>query len=672
MESENQNLANKICAKKEEVCQKKSAERNKKAELSVPTIGNDDNVDTSNGEEHFPSQNENKTQVAVPKTKRKKKRTIYVNDFDTKYYTYGGYYGYDNEDGDEFIQLGKEICIDSVVYSLESNEVVYNLSFEYRGEMVKVEFDRGKIFDPREIIKLTAYGADIPNKNVNAVIDTLRKAEQRAPSIHIHNSLGWHESKDFPDGIAFKSSILIGGNVKSHYVGDTNVNCKGSFKEWRKLIKDEVIGHIELETLLVSALSSVIIGLTSEQTTKENPIISFSACSGSGKTTVACLMASVGGKPFHGCEKNSEDKSQTSLLQSWSSTSNAILAAQAGNNGYPIIIDELSKIGSKADLSDTVYSLSEGTQKKRMNSNTEISVLPSFHTTIISLGECSLLSKCKNQNLGLKVRVLELSGNLTTDAEHSRRIKQGFTENYGFAIPVLAKFIIENYNRQAVVDLFNRNVGYIKGFVPDFQEKDRIIEKFLCPLLTTAQIAGEAFNVKFSFKKMLMYLIKCISATFIESNPFQKAYDDVLEYCVANKHHFYDDNDSIRKNIERWGTYYQVDYSIANGDQVVGEYAVFQKSFESIIEYLGYENPKTIFRKWKDSDYISTDSDRLTRKRKMTDTGKSMTVYVLRVFKAPEEEIHTSIPDEYFTERKTILSPVGDQFPVNSAEEVLS
>ena len=331
--------------------------------------------------------NGNISQPSKTNMEKKKPKNHGCNEFSSSASVANGYYGRYNAKG-EFIQLGKEISIESVIYCLESEELFYELSFEFAGKHVKRIMERGKVFDPKEIIKLNKYGADCPTKNISVIIDTLRKKEDSAEKRAIHKGLGWLAKGK----MCFRADKLYGRKLKSQYDGSVDVTSKGTFEEWRNMVTSEVLGHVELETLLVATLSSVVVGLISDETTKENPIINYSARSGSGKTTVACLMASAGGKPFHGCEENKNGEKKTSLLQSWSTTSNAIIADQSGNTGYPIIIDELSKIG-KTDLSQLVYSFSEGTQKKRMTSSTDVDILPSFRTTIISLGECQLLSK---------------------------------------------------------------------------------------------------------------------------------------------------------------------------------------------------------------------------------------------------------------------------------------
>lgn len=75
---------------------------------------------------------------------------------------------------------------------------------------------------------------------------------------------------------------------------------------------------------------------------------------------------------------------------------------------------------------------------KIMNKEGQIKDSGKWLTTILSTGEASLLSKA-NQNIGLKVRLTELSNvNWTKNADHANRIKAGVLENYGHAAPRIA------------------------------------------------------------------------------------------------------------------------------------------------------------------------------------------------------------------------------------------
>lgn len=602
---------------------------------------------------------------------------------------YGTYYKSKEDEEYKFTPLGKAIYLRKAIKNIANDSIKYELEFEAINGMVKKIIPREYVFNPRTIQDLSRYGADVPPKHVNTVIDSIRTQEEldftKAGKISlVHDDLGWqkfYNSKKCKVDFFFKASSSIGEpfSQKSKYTGDMAVSCNGNTFAWKKMVETHVLGRPALETILIASLSSVVVGLIAEVTTGECPILHFADSSSSGKTTAAMLAASVAGKPFNGGYYNARTgKIQNSLLQSWGGTTNAILGMQKGNMGFPIILDELSKIDSKIDLTQLVYNFSEGTDKARMTQNLDVSRSAPFRTSIISVGEVSLLDKCKAKNDGLRMRVFEISGKLTDDAQHSREIKRLCRENYGYAINNLSKYIIDHGGREFVLNTYKEIILQISAKVPDCQNKERFVEKFYAVYLTTAYIARKALRIDFSLKRILNFLNENLCRRIESGDNAEGAYQKLIEHFNANAGHIYQKGVDSDKRLECWGAYNVKKYATDNGQEVIGEYSIRKNLFEKFLRQMGYENIQTVLKGFKELGCLNYEGGRNTRRR-CVGTETSELCYVLRVFKVDvsEDDLHEEnkpgVPIKTFYHGQTRITEAVStrKAPVNNGSKSL-
>ena len=83
-----------------------------------------------------------------------------------------------------------------------------------------------------------------------------------------------------------------------------------------------------------------------------------------------------------------------------------MVATQAGNRGVVTVLNELGKSLTK-NMTRLIFDLSEGSDKKRLNTDLKARISKGYSTTFISTGESSLLEKCDTKLEGLAVRVME-------------------------------------------------------------------------------------------------------------------------------------------------------------------------------------------------------------------------------------------------------------------------
>ena len=335
-------------------------------------------------------------------------------------------------------------------------------------------------------------GADITARTFDCFVDSIRLQEDKTTSItNIFQKLGWikipyHGQLEY----SYRCSKLV-GNICGEYDGNLELKPKGKLEDWLSMVKTEILGRPQLETILLAALSAPIVGIHGMNTTTDNPIYHINFSSGKGKSTVCYLAASVSGEPFDGARNEYNHygimREKSSVYGSWGATAKATVTAHAGNRGVVAILNELGKfVGT--DMTTIVFNLSEGSDIKRLNTQLQTIVTEGFNTVFISCGEMSLIDRCKSKLEGIRNRIMEIAVPMTESAEHSRRIKEGCCKNNGFAAPMIAKYIIDNGGYEMIQDLYNETLRELTSTAPE-GISGRFIEKFPTFLAVTAKLA---------------------------------------------------------------------------------------------------------------------------------------------------------------------------------------
>ena len=568
----------------------------------------------------------------------------------------------------KFIPLGNAVEIDHIVDDIETKDARLLLSFNYIGERRCITINRSDINDPNKCLSILAgKGADVTRKHFDCFIDTLRIQEDNYVQNNIciekvFNHLGWipmpvldDEGNQVGTKFCYRANRLIGG-PKAHYTGPYSVTPMGSFDTWKDMVNKEIVGHTPLEIVLLAGLAAVVNGLIGPKTTGECAIVHVCGCSSSGKSTALFACASVSGEPYDGerrsYDPNGELTVKRSLYRNWSATEVATIRQCVGNKGAPIILNELGKFRGK-DLTSLLYDLSDGAEKSRANSELKISSGENYSTVIVSSGELSILDLCKTQAEGLYNRVLEITDPLTTDANHSRRIKDMCRNHNGHAAPALAKHIIKNGGLDYVLPVYHRYCSSLPAQFPQHQSTPRFIEKFPALFLTTAEIATKALGIQFDLPGILEFFKKHEADHGADRNIARNSYDVILDSCRTNITSFYRSNEEA----PRGKIYGRISYPgklLPDGRYVAEEYELRKDFLEATLKSKGFPNISTCAKEWKAMGVLNHESGRLTRARKIIPfTHTTEDVYVFRVFCDPPAP------------KKKLTSKVAKQPPVH-------
>ena len=550
-----------------------------------------------------------------------------------------GSYGYDIYDVDgnykRFDRKGKAIMLDKVCRSIENGDAMWRVSFEYLGQTRHFEFPRCNIADKKFAAKLQGKGADITLKTFHCFVDSMRWQESLVTTeTATYARLGWIK---LPENgkmeYKFRCSKLVGGN-SAEYTGNLALKPKGTLDGWCEMVRAEVLGHPQLETILLAALSAPIVGLHGINTTTENPIYHINFRSGRGKSTACALAASTAGEVFEGKRTEYDEygvlKEKSSILGSWGATPKATISAHAGNRGVPVVLNELGKfVGT--DMTTVVFNLSEGSDIKRLNIQLETLATEGFNTVFISCGEMSLIERCKSKLEGIKNRVLEIAMPMTEDAEHARRIKDGYINSSGFAVPMMAKYIVQNGGFEMIQEMYTEILRDLTASAPE-GVSDRFIEKFPTFLVMAARIAKQAMGLDFDEKSVVGFCYDCALQGKVEEGDVCKSFEEVVEFLEVNRDNFYDISRHDFEPKTVWGRIRHPNNK-ENGRELLKEFCIYPDVLKKILKDLGYPNPVTELKEWRDKGALDCDANHLTNKAKILAMDEAKRVYVLQVWK---------------------------------------
>lgn len=567
------------------------------------------------------------------------------------------------KNGYKFRPLGKLPVLEEVLESVEDDTLYLKLSTSVHGRRKVAYIKHGDLLDPQMCRELADLGFDVTRRLTEHFVDVIRLQEEymeahgSAPTA-AYASLGWIKipCEDPNTGqidfeLCYRSSKLVGSTCPARYIGSYDIEPMGDYDAWRQLMETEIIPYPALQLVLVAALSAVIVGLLSMKIPIENPLVHLNLPSGRGKSTAGYIAASTAGKPFDGTmtavDEDGKVIEKQSLYQSWGATDNAMVATQAGNRGVVTVLNELGKSLTK-NMTRLIFDLSEGSDKKRLNTDLKARISKGYSTAFISTGESSLLEKCDTKLEGLAVRVMEITSSLTKDAEHANRIKDGCFANCGFAAPKLAQYIIRNGGVDYVLPIYKQRVTELRARFSHGPSMERFVEKFAALFVTTAEIASQALKLPFDIEGLLTFLEEYDREHGAERNTSAASYNLIIQICRSQKHKFYVRHDKSLPRVrisdeiassptqECWGRITNMAKEHSDGRLIVQEFEIRKKNLEDLLISNGYKNKSTCVAAWRSLGVLDAeDATHPCRSRKIDPIaakGSSEDVYILRAF----------------------------------------
>ena len=561
----------------------------------------------------------------------KKSRSVY-DSFGYEQINGNWYYGKTEYDASsksyEFVKYGRYIAIERVSIDMDGGSPILTIVYEtLDGETKSICVEKSLLSKKRELQSiLLQCDADAHDGGMKALLHCLHTSEESATRGKCYHRTGWLPGEK----LAFKGRTLIDGTPSGasvEYAGSYDLAMKGTFAAWKDMVEQEVLGNAPLELAILVGLSPII----SSRWGARNLIVHFMGDSGTGKTTSAILALSTIGCPNPAETAKSvgvDGKPLRTLMSSWKGTSNALIGKLDGLDGMLMVFDELSKIEDDRVLTSTIYALSDGADKDRMASPTELQTTNQIRTNILSLGEESLLERAKSKNSGINVRVCEISTEFTSSAEQSEQIVSACYANYGHAGTKFVRHIVENMSHDSVAELREQNLDEFEAAVVVVGCKSktpRSLAEFGAVLLTVADIATKALKLNFSRQKIIDFLVDQQVNSDSNTEIGLRAHAALKGFVTKNAANFVvGECKSWNKNIPCYGKIEQ------NRSGIMYEVAIEVNQFGQIMNQLNFSNPSLVIQQLKSNGLLNYEAKKNYRKRTIVTEVGVVHAYVIK------------------------------------------
>ena len=412
-------------------------------------------------------------------------------------------------------KVGEYMILKSIRKNTDTGKYKAVIRYKAFSEIKEIEVDRETYLNKNKIVDLINLGLDVMHSNASKAAEFFRECEKTIEKVtNVHSKIGFSKNND---QVCYKLYRCIG--IDSQYIGNYEIEPKGTKEAYEKMLVEEVYGKCELEFIIIVALSAIILGYIGEDLGFDSIIIHLAGNSSTGKSTCLKLAISLFAKP---------DAKKQSLYNTYNATNNALLNKLGGIKGVPFALDELS-MSSSNNFTKFIYAMANGADKDRLNKFSELKEKETWLTTILSNGEKSLVDN-SNKNAGIHVRVIEATNfSWTKDAENSEKINQTILKNYGHIGFEFAEYIMQIDKND-----IGERVEKVKDEIYQKIEEKILVDSMTkrrcnnyAVLLTTAYYYQEMMGIKLDIDGIINMLIEIEKSSISKRNFSQSAIDYV-------------------------------------------------------------------------------------------------------------------------------------------------
>lgn len=511
----------------------------------------------------------------------------------------------EKEDGKK-IKIGSPVYVSIIQKSIEDNAVKYQLSYKSNDLWEQIWVD-GSYIQAGMLKKLSKFGLEFKANFENHLIDFLIAQKQTVEVRYSHSRIGW----DFRHMEPVVRLFNTHGNAKDMYSSQLvdgaifDLKPVGTYETWLQMVKSDVLGTY-MEMMLAIGFSGMVFAYLKGTTYPDltAPCFNTSNRTGTGKTTGQLFCVSLFSSPI-------------SSMDSMNATMNSIIGTLANNHGILYALDELAT-NSSIDITQLVYAVSTGKDRKRLNQDGTVRERSSFSTMILTSAENPLATFVKNET-GMRSRIIEFSGKIwTKSASSSERIKHVSNNNYGQAGIKFVEQLFEE-GHQIITSTFEEEKKVMIAELPQSSVKERIANNYA--LITTAArlvIQLLEIPIRYDFIKNELILLEQEAIEFAK-NEQQGIDEKVLEFLLSNGQHFIQFSNAKKPVYNAWGICQRKnDYIQVN---------VFKNKFEDVVKKLvKVENPKRIIQELIEVGMLHKEGDR-KNKRINVDNRKRVPTY---------------------------------------------
>ncbi len=533
------------------------------------------------------------------------------------------------KDKNIYIPLGAAVTVEKIVIDIDTAEqILYLKSHAVNGHPISMKISREDLTEAG-VLSLVKYGLQVDKRSAPYLVHIIENQEVDAPISYCHHNLGFGRTED--GGLIFKGlNGLVYKDDKtesiSEYEGSLEIKPKGSFKEWKRMIEEQVLGRAPLEIMIAAGVAGVLVDFMNMTVNIENLLIHNIGESSTGKTTAGMLMISCGSSP---------DIMGRGMAFNFADTQNALISSF--HSSYPALADEGSLV--RYNPTSLLYNLSQGREKKRLNSSMKVSDTNVFHTAIVFTSEKSLLGLA-DENTGLLVRNIEFDGvQWTESSEQADRIKETVKNNYGFLVPMMAEVILKKVADSEEEEIFEQYYYYCEELVKRAKERNTYNSltergaKQSALILLSAYMVKEYLDIQLSIDSIMDTLEQY---SLIE-DPGKvdiglRAMEFLRQYVEGNRAKFVPSIDGIDNMRECWGRIKESKYfEYEDGTYSRTSLHIQAIYFDKIMREGKFPESKVVLRRLRELKILDSEKDRFVSKIRLSSDVGTVSGYILRL-----------------------------------------
>ena len=494
-------------------------------------------------------------------------------------------------------------------------EILVRVKDYINDEYVDVSIPRDEL-SPQTVNKIIVDNNGVC-QNAKKICDSLKKSfddsllNGKLLVRRFHEHLGWGKVKE---KVVFYGLNVISANdeVESSYCGNVDVKHVGDIENISNMIRNQIMPLEEwspLEAVIAFGVGATVLPYANIawNASLNNIMVHLLGDSSTGKSTSLMLFSGLGSNP----------SPKKGYWINYGSSDVSIIKRIGNNNGYPVVIDELSE-GSRKECDALVYSIGNGEEKDRLKpGGNGFQQSSTFQTVVLSSGEVSLIKKC-SKNGGVRARCVELSNIYWTDSkQQSLAVKECMQKNYGLVTPKVAQELVMNNVK------WRERWAYWKSQIENRIEKDEIklsvserISDYVAIFALSAEIANVVLSVELDVKKIFGFCYEhIIIANEEEANLSARAYSAIVEYISINKERFADATfysgcrsmyDDITLTANEDGFFHKTRRKNIDGKDYDMVYVFRRGIIENVLSDAGFSDIKVTLFKLREGGYLKT------------------------------------------------------------------
>lgn len=339
--------------------------------------------------------------------------------------------------------------------------------FYKEGAWKELIVDKSQLSINQKLLLLSDDGLDVTSENVRYYINYFNEIMNinNIKKLDSISHIGWKDNLFIP----YDSHGIFDGadDFRSIY---NAIGSKGSVLKWRTTIK-ELRKHKVIKMLMATTLASPLLEKLNLQPYMVNL---WSSLSGNGKTLSCMVAMSIWGNPEIGALRLSSNNTQNYY---------SVVASFMRN--FTCYFDELQivKRSKYLDLESLVMDLCNGTEKGRLNKNSQAKQVKTWFNNFLFTSNDKLVKENAGEQVYNRVIDLEIGEKII---ENGQDIAKVIKENYGFA----GKEYIKYLQKLGFDVIFER----FKKINAEILEKTKATDKqasSLASILLANQLANE-------------------------------------------------------------------------------------------------------------------------------------------------------------------------------------